>query len=106
MTRYRPVRSLSWALADVDHVFDLSLVGRLVPFGLSDLMTSTQVLGQLLAKQAAALNVEREVDRLVRNLHRGFPRMFLLQQAGNLLRRPVQLNTTPHFSPHLAIRRY
>src|SRR5258708_8029572 len=100
MTRHRPVRSLSWALADVDHVLDLSAVGGLVLFGLSNLVTSTQVLGQLPAQQATALNVEREVDRLVRNLHRRLPWIFLLQSARNLLRRPVRLEANHHPRPH------
>ena len=50
---------------DLVDVLDLSLVGRLMPFGLSNLVTAAQVLGQLLAKQATALEVEGEVDRLV-----------------------------------------
>src|SRR5258708_37109377 len=105
MTRPRPVRSLSCALADVDHVLDLSPVGGLVLFGLSNLVTSTQVLGQLPAQQAAALNVEREVDRLVRTLHRRLPWIFLLQRPRNLLRRRVVLETNRHLRPQPRVDR-
>src|ERR1700694_3597503 len=105
MTRHRPVRSLSWTLADVDHVLDLSAVGWLALFGLSNLVTSTQVPGQLLAQQAAALNVEREVDRFVGNLHRRLPWIFLLQRARDLLRRPVRLETNDHLRPQPRVDR-
>src|SRR5258708_4470647 len=105
ITRHRPVGSLSWALADVDHVLDLSAVACLVLFGLSNLVTSTQVLGQLLAEEAPALNVEGEVDRLVRNLHRRLPWIFLLQRARNLLWRPVRLETGYHLRPQPRVDR-
>src|SRR6266705_4245612 len=61
------------------------------------------MLGQLLAEQAAALNVERDVDRFVRNLHRRLFWIFLLQGAGNLWRRPVELETSPDLGPQLGM---
>src|SRR5712692_8191570 len=61
------------------------------------------MLGQLLAEQAAALNVEGGVDRFVRNLHRRLLWIFLLQGARNLLRRPVQLETSHDLGPQLGM---
>src|SRR4029077_5291536 len=103
MTGHCPICGLSWALAYVDHVPDLSAVVWFLRFGLSNLVASTEMLGELLTKQAAALNVEREVDRLVRNLHRRLAWIFLLQEARNLLWGPILLEKSYHLGPQVRL---
>src|SRR5216684_4643766 len=92
MSRHSPVLYLRRTLTDHDRVGDLAsrrrvhlvLCSTVGPLG-------SQTLGQLFAQGAAALDIERDVDGLWRDLHQRVVRILPLQPSRDLLRRPPPL---------------
>jgi hypothetical protein len=91
MPRDRPVLYLGRPLSDGYRVNDLST--RLSPcggvFASAHQSSGPQTRDQLFPQDAASLNEQTFVDRLVRYPHWWIISVFDLQPAGDLLRRPI-----------------
>jgi hypothetical protein len=83
---HRAVGGLSGPLADHDHVRDAAAALILAAFGAPDGPAGAQAGSQVTAQRAAALDVDRLVDRLVRHPHLR-PAGELCSQAGRDLLR-------------------
>jgi len=77
---------LGWALADHDLVGHEVLSAPGTGFRGAQRPSSAQTSGQLAPERAAALHIERVVDRLVRNRHRFFIREVAAETVRHLLR--------------------
>ena len=97
MPRHSAILNLGGPLADGDHIEDMPLSTlRVVALGVTHPPRSTQLRRQLLLQHAAGLDEEAAIDRFVRYLHVLAGWELLLQPAGDLLRRPLQLELLRH----------
>src|SRR3712207_7712703 len=69
MTRHRAVLDLGRTVADEDHVLDPGLPLLSAAVRLAERTAGAQTLRQLTPQGAAALDVDRLIDRLVRHPH-------------------------------------
>src|ERR1700751_1507061 len=100
MPRHRAISHLRWALTDIDHVGDAAttLVGSALR--LAQCTPGTQAGMQLTAQTAAALHIDRPINRLVRHPHLHIVGEVHHQPPGDLLRAVV----VPKPSLHLIMQ--
>src|SRR5262249_48628869 len=92
MPRHSAILNLGGPLADGDHIEDMPLSTlRVVALWVTHPPRSTQLRRQLLLQQAAGRVEGFGIDRLVRYRHVLVGGNLLLHPAGDLLRRPLQL---------------
>ena len=97
---HRPVGRLGGSLADVEGVAQLaSALGQPLASWVAHRPTRPQAALQLTAQRAAALDEQRQVDRLVRHPHHRILRVGQRQPPGDLLRRPPQRQLGLHHRP-------
>src|SRR3712207_223269 len=85
MTRHRAVLDLGRTVADEDHVLDPGLPLLSAAVRLAERTAGAQTLRQLTPQGAAALDVDRLVDRLVRHPHLRLIRELLAEPPSDLL---------------------
>ena len=87
----RAVLGFGGAIADRDGVTDLALAAAVGEraLGAPDRLEAPQMGDQLAPQRPARLDEEREVDRLVGDVHVGVIRVLHLEPPRDLLRRPV-----------------
>jgi hypothetical protein len=87
MAGHRPVGRLGGSLADMEGVAELAAALR-QPLGprIAHRPTAAQTTLQLTAQRPAALDEQRQIDRLVRHPHHRVSGIGQRQPAGNLLR--------------------
>jgi hypothetical protein len=100
MTRHRPVSRLRGPLADVARVAQLpTSLRQPLAARIAHRPARPQAALQLATQRAAALDEQRQVDRLVRHPHHQVLPVGQRQPAGNLLRRPPQRQLGLHRRP-------
>ena len=96
MPRHRAISHLWWALADIDHVGDAAATLLGSALRLAQCAPGAQAGMQLTAQTAAALHIDRPVNRLVRHPHLHIVGKIHHQPPGDLLRAVVVLKPSLH----------
>src|SRR5580693_9757719 len=96
MPRHRAISHLWWALTDIDHVGDAAATLLGSALRLAQCAPGAQAGMQLTAQTAAALHIDRPVNRLVRHPHLHIVGKIHHQPPGDLLRAVVVLKPSLH----------